>query len=205
MTNCCQSKSCELEALQESQSSTLKWVLAINASMFIVEMTMGWLAHSTALLADSLDMLGDTLVYGFSLYVLQRDKKWLAISAIIKGLVMLCFGLFVLSEAIYKILQPTIPVAEIIGGIGILALIANIVCLYLLWKHRSEDINMKSVWLCSRNDVFANIGVLIAAVSVASLQSHWPDILVGLTIAGLFLHTSYYVLRDAHRQYTQCK
>ena len=205
MTGCCENKSNELIVLKESQSSMLKWVLAINASMFVVEMTTGWLAHSTALLADSLDMLGDALVYGFSLYVLQREQKWLAISAIIKGLIMLCFGLFVLSEAVYKILHPTIPVAELIGGIGILALLANLLSLYLLWKHRSDDINMRSVWLCSRNDVIANTGVIIAAIGVALLQSHWPDVLIGLIIAGLFLHTSYHVLHEALRQYTQGK
>lgn len=205
MTSCCQDKSCELDALRTTQSSTLKWVLAINASMFIIEMCAGLLAHSTALLADSLDMLGDTLVYGFSLYVLQREQSWLTISAILKGLIMLCFGLFVLSEAIYKMIVPTTPVAELIGGIGLLALVANVVCLYLLWKHRSDDINMQSVWLCSRNDVIANTGVIIAAIGVALLQSRWPDIIIGLTIAGLFLHTAIHVLYDAGKLYQQCK
>lgn len=205
MTGCCENKTSELNALKDSQSIVLKWVLAINAVMFIIEMTTGLLAHSTALLADSLDMLGDTMVYGFSLYVLHRGQKWLVISAMLKGMIMLCFGLFVLAEATYKIFLPVLPTAELIGGIGLLALIANLICFYLLWKHRSDDINMKSVWLCSRNDVFANTGVIFAAIGVALLQSRWPDIIVGLIIAGLFLHTSYYVLRDAFLQYKHCK
>lgn len=205
MSSCCQDKSCELAALKQTQATTLKWVLAINAVMFIIEMTAGILAHSTALLADSLDMLGDAMVYGFSLYVLHREQKWLTISAILKGIIMLFFGLFVLGEAIYKMFFPVFPVAELIGGIGLLALLANVLCLYLLWKHRSDDINMKSVWLCSRNDVVSNTGVIIAAIGVAMLQSRWPDILIGLIIAGLFLHTAFQVLNDAIRQYKQCK
>lgn len=205
MTSCCQDKSCEIAALRQTQSTTLKWVLAINASMFVVEMTAGLIAHSTALLADSLDMLGDALVYGFSLYVLHREQKWLTISALLKGIIMLCFGLFVLGEAIYKFFIPLVPVAEVIGSIGLLALLANGLCLYLLWKHRSDDINMKSVWLCSRNDVISNTGVIVAAIGVATIQSRWPDIVIGLIIAGLFLHTAFYVLRDAIYQYRQCK
>ncbi|MFO7603691.1 MAG: cation diffusion facilitator family transporter [Gammaproteobacteria bacterium] len=203
MSSCCQDKNTEIDALQASQASVLKWVLAINAVMFVVEMTTGLLAHSTALLADSLDMLGDTLVYGFSLYVLRRGQKWLAISVILKGLIMLGFGLFVLGEAFYKILHPALPVAELIGAIGALALLANGLCLYLLWRHRRDDINMRSVWLCSRNDVLANLGVILAAAGVALLHSRWPDILIGLVIAGLFLHTAFSVLRDALDQYRQ--
>lgn len=205
MSQCCQEKSCEIDALKESQYATLKWVLYINATMFVVEMVSGWLAHSTALLADSLDMLGDTLVYAFSLYVLHRTQKWKAISAIVKGIIMLLFGLFVLIEAGNKILHPVLPAAEYIGSVGLLALLANLVCLYLLWKHRSDDINMQSVWLCSRNDVIANSGVLLAALGVAVLQSRWPDIIIGLIIAALFLQSSFHVLRNAARQYQQCK
>ena len=143
MSSCCENKSCELEALRATQSRTLKWVLAINLSMFFVEYSAGILAHSTALLADSLDMLGDAFVYGFSLYVINRSQKWLAISALFKGIIMLAFGLFVLAEAGYKIVNPVLPSAELIGSIGILALAANLLCLRLLWSHKSDDINMR--------------------------------------------------------------
>jgi Co/Zn/Cd efflux system component len=118
---------------------------------------------------------------------------------------MLLFGLFVLIEAGDKIVHPVLPTAEYIGAIGLLALLANLACLYLLWKHRSDDINMQSVWLCSRNDVIANSGVLLAALGVAMLQSRWPDIIIGLIIAALFLHSAFHVLRNATRQYQQCK
>ncbi|MEJ2142566.1 MAG: cation diffusion facilitator family transporter [Gammaproteobacteria bacterium] len=197
MGSCCEDKTCELESLRINQSRVLKWVLFINAAMFCIEYTAGILAHSTALLADSLDMLGDALVYGFSLYVLNRSEKWLAVSALFKGMIMLAFGLFVLTEAGYKIIHPVLPTAELIGGIGVLALAANVLCLKLLWSHKSDDINMRSVWLCSRNDVVANCGVIIAAIAVWLLQTRWPDIIIGLAIATLFLRSAWSVLAEA--------
>lgn len=200
MSSCCDNKSCELETLRKNQSFILKWVLAINATMFLVEYSAGIIAHSTALLGDSLDMLGDALVYGFSLYVLSRSQKWLAVSALLKGLIMLAFGLFVLAEAGYKIINPVLPSAELIGSIGILALAANLLCLKLLWAHKSDDINMRSVWLCSRNDVISNSGVILASIAVWLLQSHWPDIIVGLAIALLFLRSAWHVLHEAFQQ-----
>jgi cation diffusion facilitator family transporter len=203
MSSCCENKSCEIESLRKNQGHVLKWVLFINAVMFLVEYTAGLLAHSTALLGDSLDMLGDALVYGFSLYVLYRSAKWLAVSALFKGLIMLAFGLFVLAEASYKIINPILPSAELIGSIGILALAANLLCLRLLWKHRSDDINMRSVWLCSRNDVIANSGVILAAIAVWLLQSRWPDIIIGLAIALLFLRSAWHVLSESITQLRQ--
>ncbi len=197
MADCCQNKACELDALRARQSSTLKWVLLINAVMFVVELTAGLMAGSLSLLADSLDMLGDALVYGFSLYVVARGARMKARAALLKGGIMAAFGLFVLGQAIYKILFPQVPVFEAIGAIGLLALAANGVCFVLLWKHRAEDINMSSVWLCSRNDIIANVAVLFAAAGVWLAHSAWPDILVGLALAALFLRSALHVLREA--------
>ncbi|MBD3646395.1 MAG: cation transporter [Pseudomonadales bacterium] len=197
MSDCCNDTACEIEKLQARQAGTLKAVLAINLVMFGVELTAGIIASSTALLADSLDMLGDTLVYGFSLYVVAKNAGWKAISALFKGGIMLVFGLFVLGQAIYKFLYPWTPTWELIGIVGVVALIANVICLGLLWRHRGEDINMRSVWLCSRNDVVANTAVLFAAVGVWFLESQWPDLIIGLGIAALFLRSSVTVLRDA--------
>lgn len=205
MGSCCEDKSCELEDLRQNQAYILKWVLAINLSMFFIEYGAGILAHSTALLADSLDMLGDAFVYGFSLYVINRSQKWLAVSALLKGLIMLAFGLFVLAEAGYKIVNPVLPSAELIGSIGVLALAANLLCLRLLWRHKSDDINMRSVWLCSRNDVIANSGVIVAAATVWLLQSRWPDIIVGLAIAALFLRSAWSVLAESITHIRQAK
>ncbi len=200
MGSCCSDKSCALDALRARQSSTLKIVLALNLVMFVVELTAGLLARSTALLADSLDMLGDAMVYAFSLYVVARSARWKAGAALFKGLIMLAFGLFVVAEAVYKMTQPVIPQAETMGLIGLLALAVNTLCFYLLWQHRADDINMRSVWLCSRNDLFANSAVLVAALAVFWSASRWPDIVVGLGIAALFLHSAWLVLRDAVRE-----
>lgn len=200
MADCCDDNACAIAALQGRQRRVLIVVLIINAVMFVVEISAGLLAHSTALLADSLDMLGDTLVYGFSLYVIARGARWQAISAYIKGIIMALFAMFVFFEAAYKIIMPTLPVASTIGSIAMLALVANSVCLLLLTRHRGDDINMHSVWLCSRNDIIANISVLFAAVGVWGLGSQWPDVLVGLGIALLFMRSSVHVLRGAHRQ-----
>lgn len=197
MTDCCNNSACEIEKLRERQYGTLKLVLAINFFMFLVEITAGILANSTALLADSLDMLGDSIAYGFSLYVVAKSDVWKASSAIIKGSIMAAFGLFVLGQAIYKIIFPVVPVYEVIGIFGFIALIANSTCLLLLWKHKTEDINMKSVWICSRNDILANTSVLVAAVGVWLTQHQWPDIVIGIAIALLFLRSSFYVLKEA--------
>ena len=200
MADCCNDKTCELEALRGRQSSTLKIVLAINAAMFVVELTAGLIGHSVSLVADSLDMMGDALVYGFSLYVVARDARMKAKAALFKGLIMLGFGLFVLGQTVYRIAVPQLPMFEAIGAIGLLALAANGMCFYLLWRHRENDINMSSVWLCSRNDIIANVTVLFAAAGVWLTQSGWPDIAVGLALSALFLRSALHVLRESLKE-----
>ena len=197
MADCCNDKACEIEALRSRQSATLKIVLGINAVMFLVELTAGIMAGSVSLLADSLDMLGDALVYGFSLYVVARGARMKAQAALLKGGIMAAFGLFVLGQAVHRMLVPHIPVFEAIGAIGALALAANGLCLALLWRHRADDINMSSVWLCSRNDIIANVSVLFAALGVWLTASGWPDVIVGLALAVLFLRSALFVLRAA--------
>ena len=118
-------------------------------------------------------------------------------AALLKGGIMAAFGLFVFAQAMYKIMVPHLPVFETIGVIGLLALAANSLCLLLLWRHRTDDINMSSVWLCSRNDIIANVSVLCAAIGVWLTSSGWPDILVGLALAALFLRSAVFVLRGA--------
>lgn len=199
MADCCNDKACEIEVLRNRQSSTLKIVLGINALMFVVELITGLISGSVSLLADSLDMLGDALVYGFSIYVVARGPSMKAKAALFKGGIMAVFGLSVLGQAVYKIVFQHLPLVEAIGAIGLLALIANSMCFALLWRHRSDDINMSSVWLCSRNDIIANVSVLFAAMGVGLTQTGWPDILVGLTLSALFLRSASIVLRDATR------
>jgi len=199
MTNCCEDKSCEITALRVSHGRVLWIVLVINAVMFFVEGTAGLFAHSTSLLADALDMLGDALVYGFSLFVLARSVRWQTSAALMKGIFMLAFGVGVLIEAAYKVLHPVMPGVETMGIVGGLALAANLACFFLLYRHRSDNLNMSSTWLCSRNDLIANVGVLLAAGSCYLLSSRWPDIIVGVIIAGVFIESAFHVLRQSLR------
>jgi Co/Zn/Cd efflux system component len=196
MADCCNDKACEIDALRSRQSSMLKIVLGINAVMFVIELTAGLAASSVSLIADSLDMLGDALVYSFSIYVVARGARMKAVAALFKGGIMAAFGLFVLGQAVYRIVFPQVPVFEAIGAIGFLALAANSLCLVLLWRHRADDINMSSVWLCSRNDIIANVSVLFTAAGVWLTHSGWPDILVGLALAALFLRSALFVVRS---------
>ena len=199
MATCCEDKSCEITALRESHGRVLWIVLAINALMFVVEGWAGLLAHSTSLLADALDMLGDALVYGFSLFVLARSPRWQAGAALAKGGFMLAFGLGVLGEALYKVFHPVMPGVQTMGVIGGIALAANLICFFLLYRHRDDNLNMSSTWLCSRNDLIANVGVLLAAGGSYLLVSRWPDIIVGGIIASLFLGSAISVIKQATR------
>jgi len=195
--DCCEAKASELIALRDRQRRVLVTVLGVNAAMFLLEAGAGLLAGSTALLGDSLDMAGDAGVYAFSLYVLQRSGVWRARAALAKGLVMVAFGVGVLLEALAKLGSPAVPSPELIAGVGALALAANGFCFALLFAHRGDDINLRSTWLCSRNDLIANCAVLVAAALVAFFASAWPDILVGVGIAALFLRTAASVLRES--------
>jgi len=197
MADCCENKACALDALRVRQSSTLKIVLVINAVMFVVELVAGIMAGSTALLSDSLDNLGDALTYGLSLYAITSARRSKAKIALFKGILILVAGIFVLSQVAYRIVVPSVPTYETMGLVSIFALLANGTCLALLWKHREEDINMSSVWECSRNDVASNISVFVAAGGVWLTHSGWPDILIGLTLALLFLKSSAKVIRGA--------
>ena len=201
MSSCCNDKACELDALRGKQTATLKAVLVINAVMFGVELTAGLAAGSVSLLADSLDMLGDALVYGVSIYAVTRGARERALSALLKGSVMALFGLLVVTQAVYRSFYPQPPELHLMGAIGSLALVANVVCLALLWRHRADDINMSSVWLCSRNDIVANVSVLLAAAAVWWLDSPWPDVVVGTGLAVLFLNSAVYVLREARSEF----
>ena len=205
MDACCEQKAEEIKTLRGEHRKVLIAVLVINAVLFVVEAGAGLLAHSTALLADSLDMLGDSLVYGFSLYVLWRTAEWRATAAVLKGIVMAAFGVGVLAEAVYKVTAAVVPVAETMGIIGLLVLLGNGLCFLLLFRHRSDDLNMRSTWLCSRNDIMANLAVLVAAAGVRIFDSGWPDILVGAAIAGLFLRSALTVLQESFAEMQRLK
>ena len=198
--SCCEAKTDELVLLRTQQARVLWVVLAINAILFVVEFIVGWAARSTALLADSLDMLGDALVYAFSLWVLQRGALWRARASLSKGILQAAFGFLVMGQALWKLSTGLDVDATAMGIMGLVALAGNAWCFYLLWNHRSDDLNMRSTWLCSRNDLIANSAVLGAAALVALSDNPWPDVLVGIAIAVLFLRTAVTVIGESRRE-----
>ena len=197
MADCCNDKACAIEAMRERQSATLRIVLAINAVLFVLEFASGLLAGSTALMSDSLDNLGDATTYALSLYVVARGGRAKARVALFKGGLILLAALFVLGRVAYVAMHPGMPVFETMGVVGFIALAANATCLALLWKHRSEDVNMSSVWECSRNDIAGNLAVFVAAGLVWATDSGWPDLIVGLCLAALLLRSAYKVTHSA--------
>lgn len=199
MRDCCDQSS-ELELLRVRQSGTLKIVLAINAVMFLVIVAAALYAGSSALLADSLDNLGDALTYGLSLWAVHLGLRMKARVALFKGVLILLAALAVLAQIGYKLINPTVPLFEIMGIFSLLALAANGVCLALLWQHKAEDINMSSVWECSRNDIVANISVFVAAAGVWATGSNWPDLLVAFLLVVFLLRSASRVLSSAHAE-----
>lgn len=197
--HCCASKGKELERLarQADQRRVLQIVFVINALMFVAEFAAGVIAGSTALMADAVDMLGDALVYGLSLFALSRSDRWKGGAALVKGMFILAFGIAILIDVAFKLRGGVPPSSTLMLAFGSIALVANLLCLRLLWRFRSHDVNMASTFECSRNDVISNIGVLVAAGAVAALHSPWPDIVVGSIIAVLFLRSAVGVIRNA--------
>ena len=200
--HCCASKGQELEKLARhaDQRRVLIIVLIINAVMFFLEFGAGIVAGSTALMADATDMLGDALVYGVSIYALARSDRWKAGAAMLKGVFILALGVGIVLNVIAKVQSGIPPSSTLMVVFGGLALVANLVCLRLLWRFRSHDVNMVSTFECSRNDVISNVGVLVAAGAVALLNSPWPDIIIGSAMAILFLRSSVRVMADAAPQ-----
>lgn len=197
--DCCSKKGDTLAELatKSDQRRVLIAVMVINLAMFAIEFGAGLIARSTALMADSVDMLGDAFVYALSLYALKRGARWEAGAAIAKGGIILVFGIFIMIEIIDKIANGVPPSSQLMMTFGTLALVANLVCLALLWRFRNANVNMSSTFECSRNDVASNIGVLIAAGLVAFTGQSWPDIVVGAIIALIFLHSAWRVLSEA--------
>lgn len=201
--DCCSAKEQEIAALSANLGvkRVLQVVFAINLVMFVAEFTAGMLANSTALMADSVDMLGDALVYILSLYALQRSLRWRAGAAVAKGGIIAAFGIWVMIEAALKLVNGVTPAAGMMVLFGLIALVANLTCLALLYRFRHRDVNLSSTFECSRNDVIADTGVLLAAGGVYATGAAWPDILVGAVIAILFFRSAIRVLRQAWPQF----
>jgi Co/Zn/Cd efflux system component len=199
MSGCCDTE-CTLELLQQRQSGTLKIVLVINAVLFLVIVAAALYGRSTALLADSLDNLGDALTYGLSLYAVSRSVAVKAKVALFKGGLIFLAAFVVAAQIIYKLFVPSVPVFEVMGAFSLLGLAANAVCLFLLWRHRREDVNMSSVWECSRNDIASNLSVFLAAGAVWLTDSGWPDVAVALGLVWLLMRSAVRVVSSARAE-----
>lgn len=175
-------------------------VIVLNGGMFLVEMTAGALAGSRALQADALDFIADALTYALSLAVIGKSLATRARVAQLKGLSLAAMGLWVLGSALYDALAPGVPRAEVMGAVGLAALAANLASVVILMRWREGDANVRSVWLCSRNDAIGNLAVMAAAALVAALGSGWPDLVTAMAMATLFLSSSLQILRRAHRE-----
>lgn len=196
MGSCCDNDS-SLDRLRERQRGTLQIVLGINAIMFFIIVAAALYGNSTALLADSLDNLGDALTYGLSIYAVSRGASVKAKVALFKGWLIFLAALVVAAQIIYKLFVPSVPVFEVMGAFSLLDLAANSLCLFLLWRHRHADVNMSSVWECSRNDIASDLSVFLAAGAVSFTGSGWPDIVVALGLVWLLMRSAIRVISSA--------
>ena len=192
-----------LDATQKSLRQVLWLAFLINAVMFLVEGSAGLLSHSVSLQADALDFLGDSATYALSLFVVSRSLRWRTGAALIKGTGMALFGIWVIGATLYSVIDPAIPSATTMGSVGALALAANVACALLLFRFRGGDANMRSVWLCSRNDALGNVAVMAAATGVFASGTHWPDIAAAAILATLSLSAAFQVLRQATAELRQ--
>jgi len=196
MGACCDDN-CAIEAIIVRQRGTLRIVLGINGVMFLFIAVAALYGKSTALLADSLDNLGDALTYSLSLYAVSRGTAVRAKVALFKGGLIFLAACAVFAQIAYKFFVPSVPIFEVMGTFSLFGLIANSLCLYLLWRHRNEDVNMSSVWECSRNDIASNLSVFVAAGVVGVTGSGWPDILVAVGLVWLLIRSSIRVVSSA--------
>jgi Co/Zn/Cd efflux system component len=193
--HCCAPENPELS---DTRYRRLLWVaLIINGTMFLIEVIAGLMAGSVSLQADALDFLGDVANYGISIFVIGFALHYRAKAALIKGATMGLFGIWVIGATISHAFQATVPHAVTMGEVGFAALVANVVVFGLLWTSRKGDSNMRSAWLCSRNDVIGNVAVMLAAVGVFGTGTGWPDVIVAAIMAGLGLQGAYQVIRHA--------
>lgn len=175
-------------------------MIAINATMFAAEMGAGQAAQSQAVKADALDFLGDALTYGLSLAVIGMSLRVRATAALLKGASLMAMGLWVLGSTLYRVLYIGVPEAGIMGLIGFLALAANVASVLLLMACKDGDANVRSVWLCSRNDAIGNVAVMAAALTVWATGTGWPDVIVAAAMATLFVSSSVQIIHQSQQE-----
>lgn len=191
---------CKVEIKDASQKRVLYWLLGINATMFFVEMTVGILADSTALIADSMDMLADAVVYGIGIYAVGKSILHKAKAAKISGYFQLLLGVIILIDITRRLFLGSEPISSLMIGMGFIALIANVVCLVIIRNHKNDEVHMRASWIFSANDVIANMGVIIAGVLVVWLDSRVPDLVIGCIVSIVVLRGAWMILKDAKQE-----
>ncbi len=202
MSGCCDHET-EFDGASTAFRRALWAVIAINAALFLIEMLAGAAARSQALKADALDFAADAATYGLSLYVIGKPALWRANAALVKAASLFLMGALILCLAIWRAIVSTQPDAELMGGIALLALAANVASVLILVRWRNGDANVRSVWLCSRNDAIGNLAVIGSAGLVAWTGTHWPDVIVAGLMAGLFVSSAVQILGKALRERRQ--
>ena len=188
---------CEVEIKDQSQRQVLYWLLGINATMFVIEMGIGLLADSTALIADSLDMLADAVVYGVALYAIGKSLLHKANAARISGFFQMALGVLIIIDIVRRSIYGSEPVSGQMMAMGAVALVANVICLVIIRKQRNEEVHMRASWIFSANDVIANLGVISAGVLVFWLDSRWPDLVIGVIVSCVVLRGAKMILEEA--------
>ncbi|MBD1547711.1 cation transporter [Roseibium aggregatum] len=202
MGSCCgHDHSATFDGLSADYKRRLWLVIALNGGMFLVEMIAGQAAGSKALQADALDFFGDAVTYGMSLAVIGASLKIRSTAALIKGLSLLLMGLWVAGSTAYQVLVFGMPEASVMGAVGFLALIVNLSSVLLLVRYKDGDANVRSVWLCSRNDAIGNVAVMLAALGVWGTATAWPDLIVAGLMASLFLNSAVQILAQSLREF----
>ncbi len=191
---------CEIEIRDREQRRVLIILLAINGVMFLAEFGLGILSESTALIADSLDMLADAGVYGIGLYAVGRAAEHKIRAARWSGLFQILLGLGVLADILRRAIFGSDPESWMMMAVGAVALVANVICLILIARHREGEVHMRASWIFSKNDVIANLGIILGGLLVHLLDSRYPDIVIGLAIVMLVIRGGLHILQDARRE-----
>ena len=198
---CCGASQDNSFKIEDASWRRVLWVpLAINGGMFCIEIVAGVSAGSASLKADALDFLGDTANYAISLGVAGLALYWRSRAALAKGTTLLLLGLWVIGNTLWMATRGTLPAAGTMGGVGVLALLANLICAVILWRHRTGDANRRSVWICYRNDAIGNVAVVAAAWGVFGTGTAWPDVGVAVILAGLGVSGGWQIIRQARRE-----
>jgi len=201
MADCCGDDMQDFDGLSADYRRRLMIVIALNAAMFVVEIAAGQFSGSKALQADALDFLGDAATYSLTLAVIGAAARTRALAALVKGASLSLMGLWILVSTLYRVTAHTVPQAEVMGLVGLCALAVNVTS--VLMRYKDGEANVRSVWLCSRNDAIGNIAVMVAALGVWGSGTAWPDLIVAAIMAGLFLNSSLQIIGQSRRELRQ--